>query len=263
LDIGCGWGSFAIRVAQTRGCRVVGITISTEQLAFALKRVEEAGLSDRIDLSICDYRELGKPGNRHAPGSFHVVVSIEMIEAVGHEFLPIYFETIDRMLVPNGRAVLQAIGMPNERYSEYLSSSDFIRRHIFPGGHLPCPNAIYHCLQTTQLQVVGCDEIGPHYAETLKQWRLRFTENQSSISALGYPPHFLRKFLFYFAYCEAGFEAGYIHTWQLTLTKSDTQSLESPLCPSFKADPVPPRSRKGLLLSAMVAVGVALWYSRK
>jgi cyclopropane-fatty-acyl-phospholipid synthase len=230
LEIGCGWGSFAIRAASTTGCRVVGVTISEEQLHFALERVQALGLQDLVELVICDYRELGV--SRYDAHSFDAVVSIEMIEAVGHQFLPEYFETIDRMLKPaSGRAVIQAIGMPDDRYEEYLASSDFIRRHVFPGGHLPCPSVIRNSLRGTSLQVEKCDDIGRHYAETLRLWAQRFNANAQAIEALGYPSSFMNKWRFYFAYCQAGFEADFIYTWQLSFTNYDPASQPERIAP--------------------------------
>lgn len=219
LEIGCGWGSFAIRAASTIGCKVTGITISTEQLKMAQERVAKLGLEEKVELIICDYRTLGKEGSAYKAGSFDAVVSIEMIEAVGHEHLPQYFETINRMLKPGARATIQAISMRNEKYMEYCEGSDFIRRHIFPGGHLPCMDAVHWATDETDLAIEENFDIGPDYAVTLRMWRENFEKNKDKILALGYPESFFRKWIFYFVYCEAGFHNKYILNYQITLIK--------------------------------------------
>mmetsp|Transcript_4016 Transcript_4016/g.5348 ORF Transcript_4016/g.5348 Transcript_4016/m.5348 type:complete len:1587 (+) Transcript_4016:149-4909(+) len=219
LEIGCGWGSFAIRVAQTKGCKVTGITISTEQLKEAKARVKKLGLETLVNLIICDYRKLGTEGSEYEPGSFDRVVSIEMIEAVGHEHLPEYFEVINRMLRPGGKACIQAISIRNERYMHYMNTSDFIRRHIFPGGHLPCMDAVHWATEDTDLALLENFDIGPDYAITLRMWRENFTKQHDRIMALGYPESFFRKWIFYFAYCEAGFEQKYILDYHIVLCK--------------------------------------------
>jgi len=228
LEIGCGWGSFAIRAASTTGCRVTGITISTEQLAEARKRVKQAGLDDRVNLIICDYRKMGIPkvefgeevfAHDLAPGCFDKIVSIEMLEAVGHDHLPEYFETVHRMLKPHGRAVIQVISIADERYKEYCATSDFIRKHIFPGGHLPCEAAIRWASDDTDLFLSQIDDIGPDYAITLRMWRERFLANKDAIMALGYPESWFRCFEMYFAYCESGFAQKYILNYHLTFDK--------------------------------------------
>ena len=219
LEIGCGWGSFAIRAASTVGCKVTGITISTEQLKLAQERVAKLGLEDKVNLIICDYRTLGMEDSEYKPGTFDAIVSIEMIEAVGHEHLPQYFETINRMLKPGGRATIQAISMRNEKYIEYCEGSDFIRRHIFPGGHLPCMDAVHWATEETDLAIEENFDIGPDYAVTLRKWRENFVANKEKILALGYPEAFFRKWIFYFVYCEAGFDNKYILNYQITLVK--------------------------------------------
>eukprot|EP00878_Enallax_costatus_P015331 GHUV01016058.1.p1 GENE.GHUV01016058.1~~GHUV01016058.1.p1 ORF type:complete len:614 (+),score=192.40 GHUV01016058.1:388-2229(+) len=215
LEIGCGWGSFAIRAASTVGCRVTGLTLSKEQLAEATARVAAAGLSDKVQLLFCDYRDC--PGL----GSYDKVVSIEMIEAVGHEHLVSYFHTINAALKPGGKAVIQVIAQPDERYETYCRSSDFIREHIFPGGHLPSMGAMVEAAQDTQLAVTAVRDIGPDYAITLRAWRQAWNSNKQKVLALGYSEKFWLKYDFYFAYCEAAFDAKYIHDFHVTWTKAD------------------------------------------
>jgi cyclopropane-fatty-acyl-phospholipid synthase len=225
LEIGCGWGSFAIRAATTRGCRVTGLTLSKEQLAEARARVAAAGLEDKVTLLLCDYRDC--PGL----GTYDRVVSCEMIEAVGHEHLGAYFATIGAALKPGGRAVLQVIAEPDERYEAYCASSDFIREHVFPGGHLPCVGACVENARGTGLSVHGCEDIGPDYAVTLRAWREAWERRRDEVLELGYSARFWRKYRFYFAYCEAGFDARYIHTFQLTWVKDRPMTLtEEDLC---------------------------------
>jgi predicted NAD/FAD-binding protein/cyclopropane fatty-acyl-phospholipid synthase-like methyltransferase len=254
LEIGCGWGSFAMRAASTRGCRVTGLTLSKEQLAEATKRVKAAGLEDRVRLLYCDYRDCKGPGGMVAgaggaangngndaaapldaasatatlsaaaqsssPSSFYdAVVSIEMIEAVGHEHLVSYFQAIGRLLKPGGKAVIQVISQPDERYASYCRGSDFIREHIFPGGHLPSMGAMVDAARGTGLAVRAVRDIGPDYAVTLREWRFAWELEQEAALALGYSQRFWRKYHFYFAYCEAAFDARYIHDWHVTWVK--------------------------------------------
>ncbi|KAI8475498.1 MAG: cyclopropane fatty acid synthase [Monoraphidium minutum] len=213
LEIGCGWGSMAIRAVQRSGCRVTGLTLSKEQLAEAAQRVDAAGLSDRITLLLCDYRDC--PG----AGTYDKVVSCEMIEAVGHEHLRSYFSQIGRMLKPGGRAVIQVIAQPDERYESYCRSSDFIREHIFPGGHLPSMGAMVESARGTGLSVVRVRDIGPDYAITLRAWRDAWEREREAIVSLGYSQRFWLKYQFYFAYCEAAFDAKYIHDYHVTWVK--------------------------------------------
>ena len=221
LEIGCGWGSFAMRAASTIGCKVTGITLSKEQLEEATARVKAAGLDDKVTLLFCDYRDILAPGF----GTYDRVVSCEMIEAVGHEHLRAYFMTIGAALKPGGRAVIQVIAEPDERYEAYCNSSDFIREHIFPGGHLPSIGACVESCRGTGLELQGCVDIGPDYAVTLRAWRKAWEERKDEILALGYSQRFWRKYRFYFAYCEGAFDAKYIHTFQVTWVKSQQPTL--------------------------------------
>ena len=180
-------------------------------------RVREAGLEDRIQLLLVDYRDLP------LHGQFDKVVSIEMIEAVGHENLPVYFQAIGRALRPGGRAVLQAISEPDDRYDEYTRSSDFIREHIFPGGHLPCIGAMVEAMRGTGMTIHDTEDIGPDYAVTLRAWRKAWEERRDDALRLGYSDRFWRKFRFYFAYCEAAFDARYIHNFHVVITKDEPE----------------------------------------
>jgi len=213
LEIGCGWGGFAIEAARRTGCRVTGITVSDEQLKLARERVAAAGLSERIRIELCDYRQV--------QGSYSRVVSIEMLEAVGHEYLGDYFAAIDRVLAPAGRGVIQVITIPDARYASYRRSSDFIRRHIFPGGHLPCLAAMREAAaRRSRREIREVESIGLHYPPTLRLWRERLLANAGAARALGFDDAFLRKWEFYFAYCEAAFAERLIDDLQFVVCRT-------------------------------------------
>lgn len=211
LEIGSGWGACAIRMAQQTGCRVTSLTLSTEQAEEARRRVAAAGLEERVEIRLQDYRDVRE--------SFDHVVSVEMIEAVGHEFLPEYFTCVDRALRPGGRFALQAITIPDERYAEYEKSCDFIRKHIFPGGHLPSLGLLDTLASQTGWTELEEVEFGKDYAETLRRWRDAFVANAPRVRELGFDEVFQRKWLYYFAYCEAGFDTNRIHVRQITYRK--------------------------------------------
>lgn len=213
LEIGCGWGAFAIEAVRRTGCRVTGITLSEEQFAYATQAVSEAGLSDRITILLKDYRQM--------TGVFDRIVSIEMLEAVGHQFLPVYFQMIDRLLSPNGVVGIQTITIPDHRYEGYRQEADWIKKHIFPGGHLPSIGEIERILQqNTTLALEDAHNIGPHYATTLIRWREAFLKNRDQVLALGFTEEFIRKWVYYFCYCEVGFSTHYAGNFQLVLSRS-------------------------------------------
>ena len=210
LEMGCGWGSFAIETARATGCRLTGITVSREQHELATARVREAGLADRVELLLLDWR--------HVAGSFSRIVSIEMLESVGHENLAPFFRACARLLAPGGRAVFQAISIPDERYETYRRESDWIRKHVFPGGHLPSLGVLRGAVAAAGFAVEGVEDIGPHYATTLGRWRERLLERRVEALALGFDERALRLWKYYFSYCEAGFATGVIHDFQLVLS---------------------------------------------
>lgn len=211
LEIGSGWGALALRAAQ-RGAQVTTITLSSEQAALARERFAAAGHADRIDLQILDYRDV--------TGEFDAIVSVEMIEAVGEEYWPTYFATIDRLLAPGGSVSIQAITMAHHRYLATRNSYGWIQKYIFPGGLIPSVEAITHTLDRhTSLALVDQRSLGTDYARTLRLWRERFTENWPQIHAAGFDEIFRRMWEFYLAYCEAGFATGYLDVWQLRLTR--------------------------------------------
>jgi len=211
LEIGTGWGGLAIRAAQ-RGAHVTTVTISAEQLAFASERVAHAGLSDRVDLLLQDYRQV--------EGEFDAIVSVEMIEAVGEAYWATYFTTIDRLLAPGGKVSIQAITMAHERVLATKRSFGWIQKYIFPGGIIPSLQSIEDTLAAhTTLRVKQRRELGAHYARTLHLWRELFNEQWPQIQALGFDETFRRMWEFYLAYCEAGFRTGYLGVSQLQMTR--------------------------------------------
>ncbi|MFJ4921568.1 class I SAM-dependent methyltransferase [Streptomyces sp. NPDC088725] len=214
LEIGTGWGELAIRAAA-RGARVLTVTLSQEQRELARERVREAGHEDSVTIQLRDYRRV--------EGTFDAVVSVEMIEAVGAEFWPDYFRTLDRLLAPGGRIALQAITMPHDRMLATKDTFTWIQKYIFPGGLLPSVEAIEQVTTDhTALRVRERDGFGPHYAQTLRLWRERFEEQAPQVGALGFDRTFRRMWSFYLAYSEAGFRSGYLDVQQMLLTKEET-----------------------------------------
>ena len=215
LEIGSGWGSLAIRAAE-RGATVTTITLSQEQAALAQERFEAAGVTDRIEIRLQDYREVPQSET----GSYDAIVSVEMIEAVGEEFWPTYFQTIDRLLAPGGRVSIQAITMADHRYRATRNSYGWIQKYIFPGGLIPSPLAIdRHLAEHTGLRVAATRSLGPDYARTLHLWREEFNRNWHDINALGFDATFRRMWEFYLGYCEAGFRTGYLDVLQLQMRR--------------------------------------------
>lgn len=216
LEIGTGWGGMALHAATTRGCRVTTTTLSREQHAEASRRVRAAGLDDRIEVRLDDYRDLD--------GSYDRVVSIEMIEAVGHEYLPAYMGTIAERLRPDGLAAIQAITMPDHRYAAYRRSVDFIRRYVFPGSCVPAVSAILDAARrSSDLRLLQLEDFGAHYAETLRRWRTTFLDRLDDARALGASERFLRLWDWYLAYCEAGFDARYCSVCHLVFGRPDAR----------------------------------------
>ena len=198
VEIGTGWGGFALHAAQHYGCRVTTTTISREQYVKARERVVAAGLEDRVTLLQDDFRDLG--------GQYDKLVSIEMIEAVDHAQLPTYFAKCAELLAPHGAMLIQAITMADQRYDEYRKTVDFIRRYIFPGGNLPSTAVMADvAARETDLRLLGLDDIGLHYAETLRRWRSAFSAQLEAIRRMGYPESFIRMWTFYLCYCEGAF----------------------------------------------------------
>ncbi|MDX6282093.1 MAG: cyclopropane-fatty-acyl-phospholipid synthase, partial [Kribbellaceae bacterium] len=211
LDIGCGWASLAIRAAQ-RGAWVTAITIASQQALLAQRRIADAGVSDRVQVALRDYRD--------QIGVFDAVLSVEMIEAVGEKYWPVYFNAIERRLAPGGKAVIQAIVMPHDRMLATRNTFTWVQKYIFPGGLIPSVDVIEQVTaQHTGLQVEVLRHMGLDYARTLRIWRNRFIERWPAIADLGFDATFRRMWEFYLAYSEAGFRAGYLDDVQILLTK--------------------------------------------
>ena len=213
LEIGTGWGAMAIHAAKHYGCQVTTTTISQEQFDYAQQKIQQENLQDKITLLFKDYRLL--------TGQYDKIVSIEMIEAVGHRFYPTYFKQCDALLKPDGLMLLQAITIEDQRFERAKNNVDFIQRYIFPGGSLPSNTEILKTLTShTDFNLVHLEDITEHYARTLACWREAFLENLDQVKALGYDEIFIRMWLFYFAYCEGGFAERAIGDVHMLLAKS-------------------------------------------
>jgi cyclopropane-fatty-acyl-phospholipid synthase len=206
LEIGTGWGELALRAAA-RGADVVSVTLSAEQKRLAEERVAAAGFTDKVRVELKDYRAV--------EGEYDAVVSVEMIEAVGYEYWPVYFTTIDRLLAPGGRAAIQAITLPHERMLASRRSYTWIHKYIFPGGFIPSVRAIEDITaRETGLRVRERFSMGDSYAQTLRLWEERFTSRHDEVAALGFDETFERMWRFYLCYSRAGFQAGYLDVQQ-------------------------------------------------
>ena len=213
LEIGTGWGGFAIHAARTFGCRVTTTTISREQYTLAKQKIAAAGLTDRIEVLLEDYRDL--------TGQYDKLVSVEMVEAVGHAYLDRYFSKCSALLKPNGMMLLQAITIRDQLYEAALRSVDFIQRFIFPGSFIPCVAALSASIQrATDMKVFDLEDIGPHYATTLRHWREAFLGRLPEVKALGYSDAFVRLWDYYLCYCEGGFIERQLGNVQMLLTKT-------------------------------------------
>ncbi len=212
LEIGCGWGALAQEATVERGMRVTGVTLSSEQLDFARERMQRLGVADRADLRLQDYRDIGD-------GPYDAVASIEMFEAVGREYWPSYFQTVQRQLKPGGRACIQTITIRDDLFERNLKSTDIIQQYIFPGGLLPSPQVFRAEAGRAGLEVVNELAFGRDYAETLRRWRADFLSRESQVRRLGFDTRFMRIWEFYLAYCEAAFDTGSTDVMQFTLRR--------------------------------------------
>ncbi|VGO11599.1 Tuberculostearic acid methyltransferase UfaA1 [Pontiella desulfatans] len=212
LDIGCGWGGFAIAAARLTGCRVTGITLSEEHSNFAQQRIAAEGLEDQVEILVCDYREM--------EGKFDRIVSIELLEVLGHAHLGTFFARCDRLLKPSGRAVLQVSCIPDEYHDLYHRSPDWVQKYIYHGGMLPSQSELTGAMERhSTLAVESQENIGLHYAETLRRWRRAFEANRRKLMKLGYDGEFQRKWIYYLCYCEAGFQTRFTNTLHLVLAR--------------------------------------------
>ena len=225
IEIGSGWGGFAIYAAKHYGCRITTTTISKKQYALARQRIREAGLSERIEILLQDYRDL--------TGEYDKLVSIEMIEAVGHQFYDTFFRACSRLLKPDGLAAIQAITIADHAFDQHKRSVDFIKRYIFPGSCIPSVTALNQsAAKVSDLRLFHLEDITPHCAETLRNWRRNFENNLDRVRKLGYPETFIRMWKFYLHYCEAGFEERYIGDVQMVFSKP--QNRRAPILPVLK-----------------------------
>ena len=216
LEIGTGWGGFAIYAAQHYGCKITTTTISQQQYLMAIERVKQAGLEDKIEILLTDYRDLA--------GKYDKLVSIEMIEAIGYQFYDAYFSRCSRLLKPNGIMLLQAITIVDQRYESAIKSVDFIQRYIFPGSCIPSVTAMINSItKSTDLKLFNLEDIGPHYAKTLAKWRENFFKHIGEIRSMGYPETFIRMWDFYLCYCEGGFEERALGDVHMVLVKPENR----------------------------------------
>lgn len=214
LEIGCGWGSFAVEAVRQSGCHVTGITLSDEQYDYAKKLVRENGMDDRITILLRDYRDMS--------GTFDKIVSIEMLEAVGHRHLGTFFGCCNRLVKEKGHIVLQTITISDEHYDDYRKGVDWTRKHIFPGGHLPSLKAIRNALAgISTLEIEEVDDIGINYVETLRQWRRKFLENSDILSRMEFDRRFQRKWVYYFASSQAGFGSRELGNLQILIKRTE------------------------------------------
>ncbi len=212
LEIGCGWGALAELGAREFGAHVTGVTLSSEQLAHARQRLQDAGLSGQADLRLQDYRDI-------SDGPFDAIASIEMFEAVGREYWDSYFQTVHDKLKPGGRACVQSITIRDDLFDRYVRSTDFIQQYIFPGGLLPSRRVFAQEAARAGLEVVNEMAFGADYAETLRRWRVQFLERDGPLRQLGFDTRFMRIWEFYLAYCEAAFATGNTDVVQFTLRR--------------------------------------------
>jgi cyclopropane-fatty-acyl-phospholipid synthase len=212
LEIGSGWGGLALEAVRQTGCRVTTLTLSGEQKRLADERIRAAGLQDRIEVRLQDYRDVR--------GAFDAIVSVEMLEAVGHDQIPEFFAVCDRVLKPGGRLAVQVITIPDARYERYRRGCDWIQKRIFPGGHLPSAGALREAMaRASRFRMEKVEDIGPHYARTLAEWRNRFLRRLPEVRALGFDENFIRMWAYYLAYCEAGFATGQIQDLQFVCAR--------------------------------------------
>ena len=216
LEIGCGWGALAEKATTEFGATIVGVTLSTEQLEWANQRMQREGVAARADLRLQDYRDIGKTTPDEP---FDAICSIEMVEAVGREYWPEYFQTVARLLKPGGHACIQSIVIADDLFDRYVTSTDFIQQYIFPGGCLPCPREFRAHAQAAGLQVVDELSFGQDYARTLQLWQADFVAQEAHVLQLGFDRRFIRIWEFYLSYCEAAFREANTDVVQYTLRK--------------------------------------------
>jgi cyclopropane-fatty-acyl-phospholipid synthase len=213
LEVGSGWGYLARMAAEEYGAKVTSVTLSQEQLNYAQNHVQEAGLDNQIEFRLQDYREV--------EGQFDRIVSVEMIEAVGHENLGTYFSSLEKNLKEDGKIAIQVITVPDQKYATYVQDCDWIQKYIFPGALCPSLGAMVEAMsKSSRLWLESTENIGAHYARTLYEWRVNFESNWENIKKLGFDEKFRRLWNYYLIYCEAGYRAGILGNHQLVLSKT-------------------------------------------
>ncbi|ODN66098.1 SAM-dependent methyltransferase [Methylophaga muralis] len=223
LEIGTGWGGCAVFAAQHYGCKVTTTTISRQQYDYAVQRVKNAGLTEQVTVLLEDYRDL--------QGQYDKLISIEMVEAVGHHYIDGYFQRCADLLTPDGLAIIQAITLEDHRYAQAVRSVDFIKRYIFPGSFIPSVTVLSNAAAKAKLKLTSLEDIGPSYAMTLAVWRERFTASLDKVRAMGYPDSFIRMWEFYLCYCEGGFAERSISDVHLLFSKADNRRAQ--WCPAY------------------------------
>lgn len=211
LEIGCGWGGFAEYAAKERGLRVTGLTISQAQYDFATDRIKRAGLSEKVDIKLQDYRD--------ETGLYDGIASIEMFEAVGEKYWPVYFKTLRERLKPGGNATLQIITLQEKRFKTYRKGVDFIQKHIFPGGMVPSPSVLRNEVMKAGLDIKSSIEFGKSYSDTLRRWHLAFNERWDEVAKLGFDERFRRMWNYYLTSCAGAFQSGNCDVTQITVTR--------------------------------------------
>ena len=236
LEIGTGWGGLALHAAEHYGCRVTTTTISDQQHAFAQKRFQDAGVTDRVTLLKQDYRKL--------TGRYDKLVTIEMIEAVGHQYFDTFFKKCGQLLKPEGEMLMQAITITDHRFEHHKRTVDFIKKYIFPGGCLPSVTALSESMaRETRMRMVHMEDFADHYAETLRRWRTNFFENLDAVRSLGFDDRFIRIWDYYLCYCEAAFMERHVNVTQLWLVNHGSKTspldraFERPLSAAFQSSP--------------------------
>lgn len=215
LEVGCGWGAFALHAAGDLGAHVTGLTLSPAQHEVAVARVAAAGLADRVDVRLADWRDV--------EGRFDAVVSIEMLEAVGRRGWGPWFRALDRWLAPDGVAALQVICHPDRGFRRYAARTDWVERYVFPGSLLGSLGGFARAAARTSLRIVDVEDLAPSYALTLRRWREAFLARADAVSALGFPPAFVRRWTYYLAVCEAAFRCGHLQDHQLVLARTGSR----------------------------------------
>ncbi|PLX20837.1 cyclopropane-fatty-acyl-phospholipid synthase [Candidatus Parcubacteria bacterium] len=217
LEIGSGWGGFSIYAAKKYGCKIKTVTISQEQYDYTREKITKEGLDSKIEILLQDYRDL--------KGDFDKIVSIEMMEALGHEFVPLFVNKCNELLRPGGKICYQCITFPDKFFKKYLKDNNYIKKHIFPGGELISLGNLKDVLEETRLlKIMSVESIGIDYAKTLRKWRKNLLDKKDKVFSIGFDEEFIKKWLYYFYYCEVGFEEKYLEDVQILIEKKTKEA---------------------------------------